>query len=96
MWQTCLFPLLFVAVGFAHDHGRPVEGYVDLFRGKVTREGKILEASVEPPVELPDEKPNALAVRQLLLAALSAFTFSMLLFHVLTTGCGVGLWEMES
>ena len=40
---------------------------MDLFRGKVTREGKILEASVEPPVELPDEKPNALAVRQRLL-----------------------------
>ncbi len=83
MWQMCLLPLSLAALGFAHHRGRPVEGYVDLFRGKVTREGKILEASVEPPVELPDEKPNALAVCQLRLAALSAFVVFMLLFHVL-------------
>jgi hypothetical protein len=41
---------------------RPVEGFVDVFRGKVTRDGQVLEAGVEPPVELPDEHPNALAV----------------------------------
>ena len=41
---------------------RPVEPFVDVYRGRVARDGTILDKEVEAPTELPDETPNVVAV----------------------------------